>query len=105
MAPKVLKEFVLQCSIDTFVRSFWLDVNWYERFLSDKLLDISINVSDWVLSSEKPFIAYTRNVKSYHPSKISFPGLTSHAEVRDCLISFSVQMNPATVYISRNICI
>ena len=83
MAPKVLKEFVLKCSIDSFVKSFWLDVNWYERFLSEKLLDISINVGEWTLSSDKPLTAYTRNVKSYHPSKISFPGLPSHAEVRE----------------------
>jgi VAD1 Analog of StAR-related lipid transfer domain len=97
MAPKVLKEFVLQCSIDTFVKSFWLDINWYERFLSEKLLDISINVGDWTLSSEKPFTAYIRNVKSYHPSKISFPGLPSHAEVRDSLISCTVETDSLVV--------
>jgi hypothetical protein len=97
MAPKVLKEFVLQCSIDTFVKSFWLDINWYERFLSEKLLDISINVGDWILSSEKPFTAYTRNVKSYHPSKISFPGLPSHAEVRDSLTTCPVEADSLIV--------
>jgi hypothetical protein len=81
MAPKLLKEFVLGCGINTFVNRFWLDVAWYERFLSEKLLDISINIEEWALTSAKSKTSFTRKVKSYHPSKISFPGLPSHAEV------------------------
>ena len=83
MAPIVLKEFLLQCSIDSFLKCFWLDISWYERFLSEKLEDISVNVGDWALSSSRSLTSFTRNVKSYHPSKISFPGLPSHAEVRE----------------------
>ena len=81
MAPKLLKEFVLRCGINTFVSRFWLDIGWYERFLSEKLLDISINIEEWALTSAKSNTSFTRKVKSYHPSKISFPGLPSHAEV------------------------
>lgn len=81
MAPKLLKEFVIRCSIDEFVDSFWLDRGWYERFLSEKLLDISVEIGEWGPNTVKPENAFTRKVKSYHPSKISFPGLPSHAEV------------------------
>ena len=94
MAPKVLKEFVINCSIDKFVESFWQDRGWYERFLSEKLLDISVDIGEWGPATVKPESAFTRNVKSYHPSKISFPGLPSHAEVISqpsllCLLSFT----------------
>lgn len=81
MAPKLLKEFVIRCSIDKFVESFWQDRGWYERFLSEKLLDISVSVGEWEPVIDKSETSFTRNVKSYHPSKISFPGLPSHAEV------------------------
>ena len=81
MAPKLLEEFVLKCDINTFLNRFWLDKGWYERFLCEKLLDISINIEDWTLISAQPKTSFTRKVKSYHPSKISFPGLPSHAEV------------------------
>jgi hypothetical protein len=81
MKPTVLKEFLLQCDIDLFLKDFWLDIGWYERFLSEKLGDISVNVEDWIPSSSGLQNTFTRNVKSYHPSKMSFPGLPSHAEV------------------------
>ena len=82
MAPTLLKEFLLQCNIDAFLKNFWLDIGWYERFLSDKLEDINISIGEWSVPSSGSLTSFTRNVKSYHPSKISFPGLPSHAEVR-----------------------
>ena len=82
MAPTLLKEFLLQCNIDAFLKNFWLDVGWYERFLSDKLEDINISIGEWSAPPSGSLTSFTRNVKSYHPSKISFPGLPSHAEVR-----------------------
>jgi hypothetical protein len=80
MSPFVLKEFLLQCPLHIFLKDFWLETKWYERFLSEKLEDLSVTVGEWN-SIEGSSTSFTRNVKSYHPSKISFPGLPSHAEV------------------------
>ena len=78
MAPCILKEFILQCDIDTFLKSFWLDNAWYERFLVQKLEDINVHVGEWTAAQEA--VGFIRNVRSSHPSKLSFPGLPSHAE-------------------------
>ena len=78
MAPCILKEFILQCDIDTFLKSFWLDNAWYERFLVEKLEDINVDVGEWTTAQEA--VGFMRNVRSSHPSKLSFPGLPSHAE-------------------------
>ena len=78
MAPCILKEFILQCDIDTFLKSFWLDNAWYERFLVQKLEDINVHVGEWTTAQEA--VGFMRNVRSSHPSKLSFPGLPSHAE-------------------------
>lgn len=91
MAPTLLKEFLLQCNVDAFLKNFWLDVGWYERFLADKLEDISITVGEWSLSSTGSLTSFTRNVRSCHPSKISFPGLPSHAEVRDLNLLYLIE--------------
>ena len=78
MAPVVLKEFILPCDIDTFLKSFWLDSAWYERFLVEKLEDINVTVGEWAPAQEA--VGFIRSVRSAHPSKLSFPGLPSHAE-------------------------
>jgi hypothetical protein len=85
MSPFVLKEFLLKCDLQTFLNDFWLETKWYERFLSEKLEDLSVTVGEWN-DAEGSSTSFTRNVKSYHPSKISFPGLPSHAEVNACSI-------------------
>lgn len=79
MAPVLLADFTIPVDIDTFYDWFWSNSYWYELFLVNKLLDLSVNVGEWSMTSTSQF----RNVRSYHPSKISFPGLPSHAEVRD----------------------
>lgn len=77
MAPKLISEFTLNINMETFIYLFWNDSKWYERFLSEYLEDISINVGQWEYDSESTKI---RQITSYHPSKVSFPGLPSHAE-------------------------
>ena len=55
---------------------------WYERFLTEQLEDLSVNVSEWSdIPGAESSSSRVRNVSSYHPSKVSFPGLPSHAEV------------------------
>ena len=78
MPQTVLKEFSLSIDINDFVTRFWLDSAWYENFMVVKLEDINVSIGEWI--EENPNLK-TRNVKCYHPSKISFPGLPSHAEV------------------------
>jgi hypothetical protein len=78
MAPVVLKEFILPCDIDTFLKCFWLDSAWYERFLVEKLEDINVTVGEWAPAQEA--VGFIRSVRSAHPSKLSFPGLPTHAE-------------------------
>jgi hypothetical protein len=80
MAPIVLSEFALAVDLEGFVELFWSKPQWYEEFLTEKLLDLSVNVGEWSPNPEDP-ATQVRTVKSYHPSKISFPGLPSHAEV------------------------
>lgn len=81
MAPVLLAEFELPVGIDYFLETFWLDQVWYERFLSDQLKDLKVQVGEWGQSPDTPS-ARIRNVISFHPSKVSFPGLASHAEVK-----------------------
>lgn len=80
MAPTVLKEFTLSVDMETFLDAFWLDTAWYEKFLTEKLEDLRVEVGEWN-GSPGPQSMRTRSICSYHPSKISFPGLPSHAEV------------------------
>lgn len=79
MAPVRLAEFLLQTDLNTFLREFWTDGAWYERFLREKLEDLDITIGEWEPSSTNVTVM-NRNIKSYHPSKISFPGLPSYAE-------------------------
>ena len=81
MAPTVLKEFSLSIDIEEFMTIFWMDNTpgaFYETFLVEKLEDLDVCIGEWV--EEAPNVK-ARQIKSYHPSKISFPGLPSHAEV------------------------
>lgn len=93
MAPIVLSEFSLAVDIHGFLDMFWTKPGWYEEFLVGKLLDLSVNIGEWAPSPEQP-TAQARTVRSYHPSKISFPGLPSHAEV------INVVLVTSDVYIS-----
>eukprot|EP01032_Pedospumella_encystans_P011246 gene11246-13086_t len=79
MAPVTLNDFTLNIDVDGFYEMFWGNAQWFEEFLINKLKDLSVSVGDWAPSPEQPN-AHTRTVKSYHPAKISFPGLPSHAE-------------------------
>lgn len=58
----------------------WLDSEWNEFFLSDRLKDINVSVGEWEIEGGEESSILMRKVRSYHPSKISFPGLPSHAE-------------------------
>lgn len=58
----------------------WLDGEWNEFFLSDRLKDINVSVGEWEVEGGEESSILMRKVRSYHPSKISFPGLPSHAE-------------------------
>ena len=56
----------------------------------DKLCDINVDIGPWSTESTEENAKFAsrqeaqilkRIVNSYHPSKITFPGLPSHAEV------------------------
>lgn len=79
MAPVVLKNFELPISCEDFLHKFWFNVAYFERFLIEKLLDVGVEISEWKQVGDHP-INRNRTVRSLHPSKISFPGLPSHAE-------------------------
>jgi len=88
----LLVEFTVKAQFDAFMAVFWLDGSWYEQFLCEKLEDLSVSVGEWNCSCGIPQTRQgswhcqcgsgrkTRSVRCYHPSKISFPGLPSHAE-------------------------
>ncbi len=76
----LLKEFLLAISPDAFVDAFWLSSQWYEKFLVEKLLDVDVTIEEWTSDDIVDSIK-RRKVRAFHPSKISFPGLPSHAEV------------------------
>jgi hypothetical protein len=76
MAP--LTSFELRdCDMATFM-IFFLEKSWYEKFLRDKLEDKEVQVGDWDATQGSAIL--TRKIRSFHPSKVSFPGLPSHAE-------------------------
>ena len=83
MTRVLLKKFNLSLSCEHFLTSFWYDADnvFYETFLRDKLQDVGISVVAWNDSSGSSDCERHRTVRSFHPSKISFPGLPSHAEV------------------------
>lgn len=77
MAPILLKEFMLPVSMDTYIEAFWINPQWYERFLVDKLEDVDVTIEEWTVQGS----IKQRKVRTFHPSSFSFPGLPSHAEV------------------------
>jgi hypothetical protein len=97
MATK-LKEFTLPIGLTGFLDEFWLDVGWYEKFLTEKLLDLSVEVEPWTMGNN-PNVK-SRKVKSFHPAKVSFPGLPSHAEVssRSSVVQMCVLINVHAVF-------
>jgi len=80
MAPKLLADFSLPLSLETFLKLFWVDRQWCETFMREKLENLEIDIADWETGATNE--VRVRQIKSYHPSKISFPGLPSYAEVR-----------------------
>lgn len=84
MGGTKLVSFDLPCSLDEFL-VFFFDAEWYRSFTADKLEDLKVSVEDWKLSSSSltgstSTPTLVRKIHSFHPSKISFPGLPSHAE-------------------------
>ena len=68
----------------------------------DKLFDINVEIGTWnaecteenaKYSSQQETQILKRIVNSYHPSKITFPGLPSHAEVFIYLIDNTLVLN------------
>jgi hypothetical protein len=88
MAPIVLKSFELSIDIENFLNEFWIDKTFYQGFLVEKLLDVGVEIEEWQDSVDHPSRGKHRSVRSFHPSKISFPGLPSHAEVISYFIYF-----------------
>lgn len=78
MSSCSLAQFTLPMDVDTFLRSYWYDGAWYERFLSDHLEDLNVTVGEWSITPDGS--NKVRQIHSYHPSKVSFPGLPTHAE-------------------------
>jgi hypothetical protein len=74
----LIAEFALPINLQTFCNLFLYSNEWYENFLSKSLQDINISVSSW--NENEIDQSKVREVKSHHPSKVSFPGLPSHAE-------------------------
>lgn len=96
MAPHLLRTFHFPINIHDFLDHCWENQDFYEHFLIHHLKDLGVQISSWteeggegIIGSTpnksslelKDVILKTRNVKCFHPSKISFPGLPSHAEV------------------------
>lgn len=80
MAPLLLKSFVFPISVDIFLKLFWYDNIWLEQFMIHKLKDLQVEIDSWKKVNDQHEI-FQRTIRSFHPSKISFPGLPSHAEV------------------------
>lgn len=80
MAPNLLKTYQITIDLHQFLQLSWYNVEFYENFMVQKLQDIHVTIGTWDTSKEKNNVK-TREIKCFHPSKISFPGLPSHAEV------------------------
>jgi hypothetical protein len=76
----VLVEYTLPCSAPDLI-SRYLTQRWTHHFLATELQDIGVNVTSWELDPEEAQgdKLLTREVVSSHKSKVSFPGLASHA--------------------------
>lgn len=71
-----ITDFQLPVKFDDFCTIFWHEKEWYADFMQNKLQDINIYIGEWTEHDDKSLV---RNIKSDHPSKVSFPGLPSHA--------------------------
>jgi hypothetical protein len=71
---QTIAEFTVNLNAREYLQHFWFNKSIYESFLSTKLEDKNIAIDDWSNLGN----TQTRQVKSAHPSKISFPGLPSH---------------------------
>jgi len=72
-----LVQFEIACDLETFI-VYFMEPSWYHQFLATKLEDLHVSVGDWTSTAGSSNLS--RNIRSFHPSKISFPGLPSHAE-------------------------
>ncbi len=103
MSQHLIAEFALPIPLDTFCTLFWYDTKWYVTFLCQELQDRNVYVGEWSESeggggesregsveqrgvreggiggSENEEKSKIREIRSEHPSKVSFPGLPSHA--------------------------
>jgi hypothetical protein len=93
MTRTLVTQFLIQIDLDSYIDLFWDNEAFFESFLSKQLEDLSVQVSSWEnveIKNSNPAqsththtqtITKQRQVRSYHPSRVSFPGLPSHAEV------------------------
>lgn len=71
-----ITKFELPVKLDDFCSIFWHEKVWYEDFMENTLKDINVAIGEWKENEDNSLV---RHIKSDHPSKVSFPGLPSHA--------------------------
>lgn len=90
MTKTFLTQYHIPIDLDSFIELFWESRDFFESFLSMQLEDLSVQVGPWEIiennnnhtsSAQIQSISKQRQIRSYHPSRVSFPGLPSHAEV------------------------
>ena len=81
MAPTLLRTYQFAIDLRNFLHLCWYNHEFYEHFLVQRLKDLGVEISPWQVHAENNDVQI-REIKSFHPSKISFPGLPSHAEVK-----------------------
>ena len=77
LSSTIICEFMVNSPKERFIAEFWNDKNVYEMFLVKELDNKDVVIEDWVHRNSE---FQSRMVHSSHPSKISFPGLPSHAK-------------------------
>jgi hypothetical protein len=82
MAETSIANFMIPCDLAGFVNLFWRDKKWFEKFLADQVGDIDIEIGDWMEDNADNSGRRSREIRSFHPSRISFPGLPAHCESR-----------------------
>jgi hypothetical protein len=88
----LIAEFALPVNLLTFCDLFLYSDSWYEHFLLNSLHDRNITIGGWNDCDDQQ--SKVREVKSEHPSKVSFPGLPSHAE--------SLKLQKLTINLTNN---
>ena len=76
----ILSEFSIPIDLNSFITYFWSDSVWYKNFLIEQLEDLNVIVGEWEENSQLGNEIINRTINSDHPSKVSFPGLPSHAQ-------------------------